>query len=205
MTFAVFRARGYTAVELLMAISVFGIGVAGIISMEKVTSASNQDAKNLAIATHIAESWLDVLQADGAAWNHPSPQNSVSDLQTDTVWLQQVIPTPNTWFLPQYEAVRFNFGPAFDALGNPVNTTNLTNAVFCSHLRLSWLYPENASSGNGLIRAEVRVFWLRDGQSSPQASVSPCAAAMPIGSISGNSSSFHFVQKITAIRENMTQ
>jgi hypothetical protein len=190
-----------------MAISVFGIGVAGIISMEKVTSASNQDAKNLAIATHIAESWLDMLQADGAAWNNPSPQNSLSDLSTDTIWLNQVVSNANatSWFLPQYDAVRFNFGPAFDALGNPVSTANLANAVFCSHLRLSWLYPENPASGNGLIRAEVRVFWLRDGQSSPQAGVNPCAQTMPISSISGNTSTFHFVQKITAIRENMTQ
>ncbi|HEY5373092.1 MAG TPA: prepilin-type N-terminal cleavage/methylation domain-containing protein, partial [Polyangiaceae bacterium] len=55
------RQRGYTAVELMMAIAVFGIGVAGIISMEKVTSVANQHAKNVAIATHIAQSWLDTL------------------------------------------------------------------------------------------------------------------------------------------------
>ena len=44
------RQHGYTAVELLMAISIFGIGVAGIISMQKVTAVSNAHSKNLAIA-----------------------------------------------------------------------------------------------------------------------------------------------------------
>jgi prepilin-type N-terminal cleavage/methylation domain-containing protein len=203
--------RGYTAVELLMAISVFGIGVAGIISMEKVTSASNQHAKNLAIATHIAESWLDMLEADATAWNHPSPGFPADDLN-DTVWLQNVKlnaggGTGNDWFLPSYNPT-LGFGPGFDALGNPVNTTtNLAAAQFCVHLRLSWLYkpPANLDAGNGLIRAEVRVFWLRNGQYAPVAGVNPCDPATPITSVSAATatSRFHFVQKITAIRENM--
>ena len=198
--------RGYTAVELLMAISVFGIGVAGIISMEKVTSAANQDAKNLAIATHIAESWLDMLATDAVSWNHPSPGFANLDLG-DTVWLNNVVQNAGagSWFLPAYNPT-LNFGPGFDALGNPVNTVAGTaNVQFCSHLRLSWLYQPtaNASSGNGLIRAEVRVFWLRDGQASPAVGVDPCAAAMPIASVSGATGTFHFVQKITAVRENM--
>ncbi len=203
------RARGYTAVELLMAISVFGIGVAGIISMEKVTSAANQDAKNLAIATHIAESWLDMLAADAVAWNHPSNGFNFSDLGSDTIWLNNAVTNAGagSWFLPAYN-VGLGFGPGFDALGNPVNTTTSTaNVQFCSHLRLSWLYQPTASAGtgNGLIRAEVRVFWLRDGQGSPVAGVDPCAPAMPIANISGATSTFHFVQKITAIRENTKQ
>jgi len=203
------RQRGYTAVELMMAISIFGIGVAGIISMEKVTSVSNQHAKNLAIATHIAESWLDMLATDAVAWNHPSPGNPVPDLNTDTVWLKNVVTNANasSWFLPAYNA-GFAFGPGFDALGNPVNTTtSLAGVQFCTHLRLSWLYPPPLTSdaGNGLIRAEVRVFWLRDGQASPVSNLNPCDPTMPIANISAAtaSSSFHFVQKITAIRENM--
>jgi prepilin-type N-terminal cleavage/methylation domain-containing protein len=200
--------RGYTAVELLMAISVFGIGVAGIISMEKVTSASNQHAKNLAIATHIAESWLDMLATDATSWNHPSTGFKASDLN-ETFWLTSVVANAGagSWFVPAYNAT-FDFGPAFDALGNPVNpATNLAAAQFCVNIRLSWLYtpPPNSEAGNGLIRAEVRVFWLRDGQSSPVAGVSPCDPAMPVASISAANatSTFHFVQKITAIRENM--
>jgi len=204
------RQHGYTAVELLMAISVFGIGVAGIISMEKVTSASNQHAKNLAIATHIAESWLDTLAVDAAVWNHPSPGFTRDDLG-DTVWLSNVVSNAGagSWFLPSYSGP-LAFGPGFDALGNPVDTTTSTAGVqFCAHLRLSWLYqpPPGLDTGNGLIRAEVRVFWLRDGQASPIAGGNPCDSAMvaPLNAMTPQvaSSTFHFVQKITAIRENM--
>jgi len=197
--------RGYTAVELLMAISVFGIGVAGIISMEKVTSAANQDAKNLAIATHIAESWLDMLAADAVSWNHPSSSNPKSDL-SDTAWLGGVVSNAGagSWFLPAYNAA-LGFGPGFDALGNPVNTAVSTaNVQFCVHLRLSWLYQPvaTASPGNGMIRTEVRVFWLRDGQATPVAGVDPCSTAMPVANVTGATGTFHFVQKISAVREN---
>jgi prepilin-type N-terminal cleavage/methylation domain-containing protein len=200
------RQRGYTAVELMMAISVFGIGVAGIISMEKVTSVSNQHAKNLAIATHIAESWLDMLQADAATWNHPSPGDNSNSLP-NTAWLNGVVTNvaDTSWFLPQWSTT-LGFGPAFDALGNPINpTSGLAGAVFCSNLRLHYLYPAAPNAGNGMIRAEVRVFWLRDGQGSPQAGTNPCAQTMPTALITGATSTFHFVQKITAIRESMSQ
>jgi hypothetical protein len=187
----------------MMAIAVFGIGVAGIISMEKVTSASNQQAKNLAIATHIAESWLDQLKNDASAWNHPSPGITSSDL-TDAFWLQSTVTNANagSWFLPAWNPF-LKFGPAFDALGSPLDTTAglPATAVFCSNLRLSYLYPPT-QSGNGLIRVEVRVFWLREGVDSPQAGTNPCSTNMPTTTISANLSSFHFVQKISAVREN---
>jgi len=193
------RQRGYTAVELMMAIGIFGIGVTGIIAMQKVTTVSNQHAKNLSIATHIAESWLDMLATDAVMWNHPSPGNTVPDIG-QTTWLQSVKANANTvndWILPAYSTV-LGFGPAFDALGNPVNpATAPASIAFCSHLRLSWLY-QPTSSGNGLIRAEVRVFWLRDGQGFAQ----PMCDAAQITNVGGAVQTFHFVQKITAIREN---
>jgi prepilin-type N-terminal cleavage/methylation domain-containing protein len=194
------RQRGYTAVELMMAIGIFGIGVTGIIAMEKVTTVSNQHAKNLAIATHIAESWMDMLATDSVMWNHPSPGNSAPDIG-QTTWLQSVTPNANTandWLLPQYSTV-LSFGPAFDALGNPLNPTTAPNGsiAFCSHLRLSWLYQPTVS-GNGLIRAEVRVFWLRDGQGFAQGM---CTAAQ-VANVGSAPQTFHFVQKISAIREN---
>ena len=195
-----YRERGYTAVELMMAIGIFGIGVTGIIAMEKVTTVSNQHAKNLGIATHIAESWLDMLATDAVTWNHPSRDSPLPPDIGQTTWLQSVRANANTvndWFLPAYSTV-LAFGPAFDALGNPVNAAVSPGSVaFCSHLRLSWLYQPTVS-GNGLIRAEVRVFWLRDGQGFAQ---NMCAGDQ-VTNVGAATPTFHFVQKITAIREN---
>ena len=55
------RARGYTMVELMMALGILAIGVSGIIAMHKVTVAANQHAKNLAVASHIAQAWQEQL------------------------------------------------------------------------------------------------------------------------------------------------
>jgi len=190
--------RGYTAVELLMAISIFGIGVSGIIAMEKVTSTSNAHAKNLAIATHIAESWLDVLATDATTWTAPGAPGAMG-LIDGTAFLKAVAPNANTannWTLPLYSPT-LAFGPAFDALGDPIAPASNTPVAFCSHLRLSWLYQPTAT-GNGLIRAEVRVFWLKDGQSFAQ---NLCTTGQ-IANVGAATDAFHFVQKITAIREN---
>ena len=194
------RQRGYTAVELMMAIGIFGIGVAGIIGMEKVTAVSNQHAKNLAMATHIAESWLDMLATDAVTWNQPSLNGgSIPDIG-DTVWLRAVAPNADgagNWTLPAYN-LPLRFGPAFDALGDAVDPVSNPGAVaFCSHLRLSWL-KQPTPSGNGLIRAEVRVFWLRSGQNFTQ---NMCSVGQ-ILNVGAGLTTFHFVQKIGAIREN---
>jgi type IV pilus assembly protein PilV len=190
--------RGYTAVELLMAISIFGIGVSGIIAMQKVTSVSNAHAKNLAIASHIAESWLDMLAIDATKWTAPGATGATG-LIANTTWLNTVSANANTvnnWTLPPFSNT-LAFGPAFDALGDPINPAASTPVAFCSHLRLSWLY-QPTSTGNGLIRAEVRVFWLKDGQSFPG---NMCSTGQ-IPNVGAATDAFHFVQKITAIREN---
>lgn len=194
------RTRGYTAVELLMAITIFAIGVAGIIAMQKVTVSANQHAKNLSIATHIAQGWMDQLALDAALWNHPSAQNPVSDI-TDTKWLQNVS-QPNVWFRPTWDGNRA-FGAGFDSLGQPLDDAAVDDQHFCAHIRLSPLYP--ATAGNGLIRAEVRVFWLRQGQGGTVNGQPLCAAGTAPALIEGAGEKYHFVHLTTAIKQNTAQ
>ncbi len=189
------RARGYTIVELMMALTVLAIGVTGIVSMQKVTVTANQHAKRLALATHIAQAWQDQLAADATQWNHPSPQNPVPDL-SDTAWLDQVDQKAGAWFRPAYDSA-LRFGAMFDALGNVTN--NATEAQFCTHLRLTRLYSE--TNGNGLIRTEVRVFWQRGGEAhvtdSPFCTENDEGAA-EIGRAVEN---YHFVYNTSAVRQ----
>jgi prepilin-type N-terminal cleavage/methylation domain-containing protein len=202
MTRARALTRGYTIVEVMMALAVMAIGTTGIISMQRVTIMANQHAKNLAIATHVAEAWQEQLASDAIGWNHPSELQPAPDLLGDTVWLNQAGNATSPWFLPVYDGTR-NFGPAFDALGNVTN--NAAEAAFCTHLRLRWLYPDSgAVQGNGLIRAEVRVFWLRDGQDAidDNGLCSPASDASNIGLAYGN---YHFVYKTSAVRQNTAQ
>jgi type IV pilus assembly protein PilV len=202
------RARGYTFVELLMSLLIFSIGVTGVIAMQKVAVTSSQHAKDLAIATQVADAWIDQLHADAIAWNHPSATRADNDLD-DTAWLGKVSAANTNWERPVYVAER-NFGPAFDVQGRPVDITGGAgaNVKFCTHVRLSWLYQPGGSTdntkGNGLIRAEVRVFWLRDGRPWPN-NASICDTSQDADSMSSDVSRYHFVYNVSAVRENTAQ
>jgi len=159
---------GYTVVELLMSLTVLALGASGVVAMQRVTLESNRYAKNLAIATRVGEAWADQLEADAARW-------TLTSELLNTTWLKEVGTTCSqsagikTWFRPEWNSDR-KFGPAFDALGNPVDTSTTTPASFtqyCVHLQLAWLHCDTLPSGggakgSGIIRAEVRVIWRRD-------------------------------------------
>ncbi len=198
------RANGYTFVELMMAIAVMVIGLGGVIAMQQITVSSNMNAKNIAMATHLAQAWLDELTAESGQWNS-------RDDFGDTVWLRAVgseAGEPATWLLPAYDAAR-NFGPAFDALGNPVPQTRWSaQAHYCTHLRLTWLNPQQRANtrGTGLIRAEVRVFWRRYGARGLTGTVPAHACDVVPANFDRPEMRrwFHVVHLTTALRQHPT-
>jgi prepilin-type N-terminal cleavage/methylation domain-containing protein len=196
------HARGYTFVELLMSVLIFSIGVSGVIAMQKVTVTANQHARDLGMATQIAQAWMSQLHADAIAWNQPSISSATDDL-SDTKWLASVANTNKAWVLPTFEKTR-NFGPAFDLRGQPIDSSQQSNAArvkFCTQLRLSWLYNPTSNTsvrGDGLIRAEVRVFWLRDG-SATTGNKGLCSQGLDP---SAEPNRYHFVYQVSALREN---
>jgi Tfp pilus assembly protein PilV len=207
------RVAGYTFVELLMSMSILTIGVGGIAAMQKVTVNANQHARNLATATQISQAWLDALRTDATSWNHPSTQQASTDLG-QTQWLSALAGAAGTttgWYRPAWQATRL-FGPAFDVMGRPLDTTVAANTArirFCTHLRLTWLYRDTGSSvtdqravvGNGLIRTEVRVFWVRDGKTS-HVPADVCGAGTSIATLGAATDTYHFVYQVSAVRQN---
>jgi Tfp pilus assembly protein PilV len=184
----------YTAVEVLMSLAVLAVGVIGIIAGEKVTLASNQHSKNLAIATHIAESWMGMLDAEAALWTSDGALGR-------TTWLNQGAGLSG-WFRPNYNA-SLAFGPGFDALGNPVTTQNIAQSTFCADLRLTPLTTTTA--GGGMVRAEVRVIWQRNdailGGTVTSAPTHACGIiATSVGGFD-ESRLFHFVYMSSAVRQ----
>ncbi len=175
-----------------MALAVFGIGVVGVIAMQRVTSTSNRHAKNLATATHIAQSWLERLAVDASRWDQSRPI-------TDTTWLSATKgPTEAAWHLPATSTTA-GFGAGFGALGQPITAAaNASQIVFCTHLRLTYLLPPTAQPGNGLVRAEVRVFWPRDGEAYANGDYCKTGIETALGR---TPEAFHFVYKATAIRQ----
>jgi len=183
------RARGYTVVELLMAMTVFAIGVTGIAAMQKITLASNMHARKLATAAHIAQSWQERLAADTSLWR------ASTVTLTGTQWLANV---GAGWMRAPANAAN-TFGGRFGPLGE--YTPTLADAYFCVDIRLTNMRSTaNAIQGNGLIRSEVRVFWPRDGH-EPSGNAKYCApnGGATIGE--GSDEDYHFVYDVAAVRQ----
>ena len=194
------RSRGYTVIEVMIALTLLAVGTSGIIAMQKVTAIANRDAKSLVMATQVARTWIERLRADATQWNHPSPTSPESDL-ADTRWLKTV---NGVWFRPTDDVAG---SPAADALGNDVRDADLANAAYCSNVRLTWLYgPPPTTPPPYLIRAEVRVYWLRDGGGG---SVEPgktiCDPGIDLGKVSPAVDRYHFVYLTSALAQNMAR
>lgn len=139
--------RGFTAIELVMAMGVFAVGVTGIFAMQTVVTKTYQEAKDVAVATHLAETWQEQLAIDALRWNN---------LTNASVWLQA---PSGAWTFPA-ENVPTNLGPGFSALGDYAALDG-DDVVYCTHIRLT---PVIDGIGSGMVRSEVRVFWPRSDQ-----------------------------------------
>jgi prepilin-type N-terminal cleavage/methylation domain-containing protein len=183
--------RGYTIVELMMAIAVFAIGVSGIIAMQKVAAAANQHSRALSLATNIAQAWQDQLNADSSLYTRANGF-------TNTTWLSTLGGNQAVWFRPPWNST-LAFGAAFDELGKPIDETagDPANAQFCVHLQLTRLYP--TSPGIDVVRTEVRVIWPR---TEGTASTAFCTAnANNAATIGINTDNYHFLYQVSSVRQ----
>ncbi len=196
--------RGYTAVEVLVAMTLFAIGAAGIVGMERVAIQGNAEARRFDIATNVANEWLARLRADGMTWTQPNSAVSTNNVQTatdwlrDTDWLAKPLAANTGWLLPRTVTARsYGTSYAFDSLGREVAGTS-DDRYYCVNYRLDWLKQDPAQPTLGLlIRAEVRVFWPRFTQPAPP----DCA---PATANAAEPSRFHFLYATTTIRRNAT-
>ena len=183
--------RGYTVVELMMSLAVFTAGVTGIIAMQRATVSSNQLARNITTADGIAQAWMSQLSAESSLWKNSG--------LGPTTWLKTVTASNGVWQLPTWDATR-KFGAQFDGFGAPVQT----DGIFCTHVRLTWLYGDNGNqaTGNGLLRAEVRVFWPRDGVTRIAGDCDNTAQNV-IDQVGAATGTYHFVVHAGAVRAVM--
>ncbi len=193
------RQRGYTAVEVMSALMLFGIGAAGVIAMQRVTVLGGEDARRFDMATSIANEWVARLQRDSMSWTKPNGGDPTTiNLTTDTKWIKEVA-TCGSWCPSRVPAPGTEKGAsqAFDLFGRDMPTG--TGHVYCVQYRMNWLVPPgNPPQFNPLamIRAEVRVVWSRlEAQTIDDCTTLP----INVETIPGK---YHFVYTTTAIREN---
>jgi prepilin-type N-terminal cleavage/methylation domain-containing protein len=155
--------RGYTAIEVLMAMTVMAISGVAVMTMQKTSVTANLDARRTDVANEIARTWVERLQRDSMQWTLPSPQNPAGDNLASAPILAQGIGAAGAWILPTQEMAQSHgaqtMSPAFDLLGRDLPLDSFGSADFCVNVRLRWLAPAPTTSGGDLIRADVRVIW----------------------------------------------
>jgi prepilin-type N-terminal cleavage/methylation domain-containing protein len=192
--------RGYTAVEVLMAMTVMAIGAASVISMQKASMQGNLDARKTDVANSIARTWIERIQRDAMQWTQPgpnSPSNALPGNLSAALVLNAAAATPNAWILPnQYLTSTTNppESPGFDILGRDLVNDDLPNALFCVGVRLVWL---DGNPGQ-LARVDVRVLWPRGISSNPGNVCTAATAQNP----PPDPLTYHSVYLTTAVRGN---
>ncbi len=195
------RERGYTAVEVMMAMTVMTIGAAAVMSMHKTSVTANYDARETDVANGIARAWVERLHRDAMSWTLPGAVNPAGNNFTNAKLLATHV--NDTWYLPTDEmgTAPETMSPAFDILGRDLADIASPLVVFCVNVRLSWLVNQALPSEPGLIRADVRVLWPRAITTTPTgfcnagtaSQDNPDQAVPPV---------YHAIYLTTAIKEN---
>jgi type IV pilus assembly protein PilV len=187
----------------MMALAVLGIGGAGIVAMQRTTVLGNERGRNLATANAIAASWAERLRADGARWYVDASGSAVI---SGTRWLQKAGSNfpgldsgvgEGAWFRPGDLAAE-DIHPAADVFGRDLDasaTEYPDEVAYCTHVRLTQVLPR-------VIRAEIRVFWLRKNGGGVLTSGSGdlCSSSSTyVGEVATAPERYHFVYLTTSI------
>lgn len=153
---------GYTLIEVLASMAVLGTGLLGIIALQGASVTANQRAQELTTATNVARRWQERLRRDSYQWTTPSQESPVTNIGNTWYLRPLATATSTNWVVPTQPSglVAAAESAAFDYWGNDVPIDSV-NAYYCTHIRLTQLIP------NELVRAEVRVWWYRQGGVRP--------------------------------------
>lgn len=217
-------ARGYTAIEVLVSMTLLAVGAAGVIAMQKAAVQGHQEARQMDMANAIAREWMERLRRDAMLWTPAVGQQGITPPpnigQAPIILIQQ----PPIWYVPMARVAPQGAqtdvqSPGFDMLGRDIPTADLgwaaqgsTNAAgvfststqnvltYCTNVRITPLTADQT-----LLRAEVRVFWPRDLFSSIDPAI--CTANPPAGWVNdpiATIQKYHFLYLTSAIRQNVS-
>lgn len=172
--------RGYSIIEVMMALGILAVGTTGVIALQKVALVGNTTARMADAARNVAGTWVERLKTDSLQWNDPM---GIPDIG-DTRWLNvagtynpQNPPNAASWVRAP-EVANWS-SPVADIHGADVFDPASLDGVFCTHLQLARAVEKRFSLGGQThpiaIRAIVRVVWRRD-----MAPITECRTMNPV-------------------------
>jgi type IV pilus assembly protein PilV len=159
------RRDGFTIVEVVVALGVMTIGALALVGMQQQTTRANVRARELTVASQIAQNVIERLKLESLAWN-TATQTPATDLFNAPL-LQPASNNAAAGFItlpqrPSDSAGARVLSNAFDYFGQDVDLTTasaaqLAQVRFCASYRLTWVFDNQRA-----LRADVRVWWSKE-------------------------------------------
>ncbi len=193
--------RGFTAIEVLIAMTIMAIGAAAVMTMQKASIQGNLDARKTDVANSIARMWVERLRRDSMQWtlvpgNGNANVINAASAQLLTQGFGQWF-FPNAYFNATDPVPTMSF--AFDILGRDLAQVNINgpsaNPTFCVNVLLTSLTPT-------LMRADVRVLWPRGINTTPAGFCTTIDQGLAQGT---TSTLYHAIYVTTALAVNASQ
>lgn len=193
--------RGYTAVEVMMSMTLMLIGAVGVMAMQRAAVQGNTDAREMDVASSIARAWMERAERDSALWTPSTVAASPpANLQYASIISEGVATNAaGTWFVPKARLVPSGGqndveSAGFDILGQDMDSLTAAGLRYCVNLRVTPLTTDQT-----LMRVEARVFWPRNLTIAPDPNY--CNTAPP-AALDTDVTKYHFVYAATAVRQN---
>jgi prepilin-type N-terminal cleavage/methylation domain-containing protein len=160
------RRQGFTLVEVMVSLGVMTISAMGLFALQGQATRANGRARDMTMASQIAQNLIERFKMEGLAWNTISPGDTTDVAATDTLKLITGATPGNFMTLPERTDPRSGLSVplsnAFDLFGDDVLTTgasaqDLARIRYCSSIRLAWVYETHR-----VMRVDVRVWWSKE-------------------------------------------
>lgn len=179
--------------------TLFAIGAAGVIGMQRVTVQGTEDARRYEMAVNIANTWASRLQRDAMNWNLPIATNAVAvKAGTRYVTLIGSADCAAKWCFPN---ISTDETPFYDLLGRE-RAEDSGDHAFCVQVQTDWVADPTmggAPAPTGFARAQIRVVFRR----LDRGIVGKCTDTAVFDPSSTTFGSEHvFVHVTTQLREN---
>jgi prepilin-type N-terminal cleavage/methylation domain-containing protein len=159
--------RGYTVVEVMMALAVMTVGGMGVVALQKFTAVGSLNSRSMTSASDVANSWVEFLQGEATTWNRADNSDIV-----DAKLLNTALSSPGNWIsIPTNAGWGLPTGGATQVFGDTTNTV-----AFCSQIRATWLVAKDAAAAQtgpaltiaakptDVVRVEVRTWYSKTGR-----------------------------------------
>ncbi|MBU0554333.1 type II secretion system GspH family protein [Myxococcota bacterium] len=140
--------RGYTIIEILIALVISSVGFAALFQMQISSAQGNISAREMAAAVNLAERYVETLQREAYTWVMPGNNG-----RQNSAWLNKPL---GVWHVFTDNPVDHN-----GLVHNSVDANQgsvLRRQRFCVHYRLT----AETGTFTDLLSVRVRVIWPRD-------------------------------------------